>query len=156
LAAYVTVDAVRALTGTGEAERSVPGIVIAALVGVVLLGGIKSIASVTSRLVPAMAAIYVTACLVVILVNITAVPAAFGTIVDEAFNPQGVAGGILGALIVGGYYVAGVYAASYLQTEGGRSADFAFTSTCIAMIAAVISLPIAGYVGDRIGRRPVF
>ena len=77
------------------------GIVIAALVGVVLLGGIKSIASVTSRLVPAMAAIYVTACLVVILVNITAVPAAFGTIVDEAFNPQGVAGGILGALIVG-------------------------------------------------------
>ncbi|MEU0635176.1 alanine/glycine:cation symporter family protein [Streptomyces albidoflavus] len=77
------------------------GIVIAALVGVVLLGGIKSIASVTSRLVPAMAAIYVAACLVVILVNITAVPAAFGTIVDEAFNPQGVAGGILGALIVG-------------------------------------------------------
>ncbi|MFJ3188949.1 MFS transporter [Streptomyces halstedii] len=62
----------------------------------------------------------------------------------------------LGALIVGGYYVAGVYAASYLQTEGGRSADFAFTSTCIAMVAAVISLPIAGYVGDRVGRRPVF
>lgn len=62
----------------------------------------------------------------------------------------------LGALIVGGYYVAGVYAASYLQTEGGHSADFAFTSTCIAMVVAVISLPIAGYVGDRIGRRPVF
>ncbi|MER5437784.1 MFS transporter [Streptomyces sp. NPDC002790] len=62
----------------------------------------------------------------------------------------------LGALIVGGYYVAGVYAASYLQTEGGHSADFAFTSTCIAMVVAVISLPIAGYVGDRVGRRPVF
>ncbi|MFF4827207.1 MFS transporter [Streptomyces sp. NPDC001312] len=62
----------------------------------------------------------------------------------------------LGALIVGGYYIAGVYAASYLQTEGGRSADFAFASTCIAMVAAVISLPIAGYAGDRIGRRPVF
>ncbi|KLI97056.1 sodium:alanine symporter family protein [Streptomyces sp. KE1] len=77
------------------------GIVIAALVGVVLLGGIRSIASVTSRLVPAMAAIYVAACLVVITVNITAVPAAFERIINEAFNPQGVAGGILGALIVG-------------------------------------------------------
>ncbi|MBL3668031.1 MFS transporter [Streptomyces sp. M2CJ-2] len=62
----------------------------------------------------------------------------------------------LGALIVGGYYVAGVYAASYLQTEGGHSADFAFMSTCLAMVAAVISLPVAGYAGDRIGRRPVF
>ncbi|MFD7868251.1 MFS transporter [Streptomyces sp. NPDC057682] len=62
----------------------------------------------------------------------------------------------LGALIVGGYYVAGVYAASYLQTEGGHSADFAFTSTCIAMVSAVISLPIAGRIGDRYGRRPVF
>lgn len=62
----------------------------------------------------------------------------------------------LGALIVGGYYVCSVYAASYLQTEGGHSADFAFLSTCIALVVAVVSLPIAGYVGDRIGRRPVF
>lgn len=62
----------------------------------------------------------------------------------------------LGALIVGGYYVCSVYAASYLQTEGGHSADFAFLSTCVALIVAVISLPIAGYVGDRIGRRPIF
>ncbi|MFD7076629.1 MFS transporter [Nocardioides sp. NPDC059952] len=62
----------------------------------------------------------------------------------------------LGALIVGGYYICSVYAASYLQTEGGHSADVAFTSTCIAMVAAVISLPIAGYLGDRFGRRPVF
>ncbi len=62
----------------------------------------------------------------------------------------------LGALIVGGYYVCSVYAASYLQTEGGHSANFAFLSTCVALVAAVISLPIAGYVGDRIGRRPIF
>ncbi|MEU3057670.1 alanine/glycine:cation symporter family protein [Streptomyces griseus] len=77
------------------------GILVAALVGIVLLGGIRSIASVTSRLVPAMAGIYIVACLVVILVNVTAVPAAIGDIIDGAFNPQGVAGGILGALIVG-------------------------------------------------------
>lgn len=77
------------------------GILIAALVGIVLLGGIRSIASVTSRLVPAMAGIYILACLVVILVNVTALPDAIGKIIEGAFNPEGVAGGVLGALIVG-------------------------------------------------------
>ncbi|GAA3388073.1 alanine/glycine:cation symporter family protein [Streptomyces roseoviridis] len=77
------------------------GILIAALVGIVLLGGIRSIASVTSKLVPAMAGIYIAACLVVIAVNVTAVPAAVSSIVEGAFNPQGVAGGVLGALIIG-------------------------------------------------------
>lgn len=77
------------------------GILIAAIVGIVLLGGIRSIANVTSRLVPAMAGIYIAACLVVILVHITAVPAAVSTIIEGAFNPEGVAGGVLGALIIG-------------------------------------------------------
>ncbi|WP_189530015.1 alanine/glycine:cation symporter family protein, partial [Streptomyces roseolilacinus] len=77
------------------------GILIAALVGIVLLGGIRSIANVTSKLVPAMAGIYIVACLVVILVHVSAVPAAIGTIIEGAFNPQGVAGGVLGALIIG-------------------------------------------------------
>ncbi|MFB7943012.1 alanine/glycine:cation symporter family protein [Streptomyces sp. NPDC056049] len=77
------------------------GLLIAALVGIVLLGGIRSIASVTSKLVPAMAGIYIAACLVVIAVNVTAVPAAVSTIIEGAFNPQGVAGGVLGALIIG-------------------------------------------------------
>ncbi len=66
-----------------------------------LLGGIRSIASVTSRLVPAMAGVYIVACLVVILVNVTAVPDAVASIVEGAFNPEGVAGGVLGALIIG-------------------------------------------------------
>ncbi|CAM5319895.1 alanine/glycine:cation symporter family protein [Streptomyces avidinii] len=77
------------------------GILIAAIVGVVLLGGIRSIASVTSKLVPAMAGIYIAACLVVILVNVSAVPTAISSIIEGAFNPEGVAGGVLGALIVG-------------------------------------------------------
>ncbi|MFD4723121.1 alanine/glycine:cation symporter family protein [Streptomyces sp. NPDC058423] len=77
------------------------GILIAAIVGIVLLGGIRSIANVTSKLVPAMAGIYIAACLVVILVNVTAVPDALVTIVEGAFNPEGVAGGVLGALIIG-------------------------------------------------------
>jgi AGCS family alanine or glycine:cation symporter len=77
------------------------GILIAALVGIVLLGGIRSIASVTSRLVPAMAIIYITACLVVLTVNVTALPGAVGQIIEGAFAPEGVAGGMIGALIVG-------------------------------------------------------
>ncbi|MFG2868583.1 MULTISPECIES: alanine/glycine:cation symporter family protein [Streptomyces] len=77
------------------------GILIAAIVGIVLLGGIRSIASVTSKLVPAMAGIYIVACIVVILVNVSAVPSAISTIIEGAFNPEGVAGGVLGALIIG-------------------------------------------------------
>ncbi|MFC9828626.1 alanine/glycine:cation symporter family protein [Streptomyces albogriseolus] len=77
------------------------GLVVAALVGLVLLGGIRSIASVTSRLVPAMAIMYVVACLIVILTNVTAVPDAIGTVFQGAFEAEGVAGGVIGALIVG-------------------------------------------------------
>ncbi|MBT3152973.1 alanine:cation symporter family protein [Streptomyces sp. CHD11] len=77
------------------------GLVVASLVGLVLLGGIRSIASVTSRLVPSMALMYVVACLIVILANITAVPDAIGTIFEGAFQADGVVGGVIGALIVG-------------------------------------------------------
>ncbi|MEU0576292.1 alanine/glycine:cation symporter family protein [Streptomyces griseoincarnatus] len=77
------------------------GLVVSALVGLVLLGGIRSIASVTSKLVPAMAAMYVVACLIVILVNVTAVPDAIQEIIDGAFHAEGVVGGVIGALIQG-------------------------------------------------------
>jgi AGCS family alanine or glycine:cation symporter len=77
------------------------GILLAVLVGAVIFGGIKSIGRVTSRLVPAMAVIYVAACLVVIAVNVGQVPEAITAIIDGAFTPEGVAGGAIGALIVG-------------------------------------------------------
>jgi len=77
------------------------GVLLATMVALVILGGIRSIANVTSRLVPAMAGLYVTACLIVILVNFDAVPAAVGSIIDGAFNPEGVAGGALGVLVIG-------------------------------------------------------
>ena len=77
------------------------GLVLAALVGAVILGGISSIGRVTSKLVPAMAILYVTACLVVIVGNAAQIPDAIGAILSNAFNPEGVAGGVLGALIVG-------------------------------------------------------
>ncbi|TNE61938.1 MAG: alanine:cation symporter family protein [Alphaproteobacteria bacterium] len=77
------------------------GIALAALTAVVIIGGIKSIAKVTSRLVPLMAFIYISAALVIILGNITEVPAAFATILDGAFTPKGVAGGVLGVIVIG-------------------------------------------------------
>lgn len=77
------------------------GVLTAVAVALVLLGGVRSIGKVTSRLVPSMGVLYVLACLLVILFNIDHVPSAIGTIITEAFNPEGVAGGVIGALIVG-------------------------------------------------------
>jgi AGCS family alanine or glycine:cation symporter len=77
------------------------GLIFAVAVGAVIIGGIKSIARVTEKLVPAMAVIYVTACLIVIFGNIGAVPGAFGDIISGAFNPSSAVGGLLGVLIIG-------------------------------------------------------
>lgn len=85
----------------GPGAALIFGIVLAIVVGLVIIGGIKSIGAVTSRLVPAMAIVYIAACLLVIFVNIDQVPAAFGEIIGGAFAPEGVVGGAIGALIVG-------------------------------------------------------
>ncbi len=77
------------------------GLIFAIAVGAVIIGGIKSIARVTEKVVPFMAGTYIAACLVVIIGSIDQVPGAFGDIVSGAFNPQSVAGGFLGVLMVG-------------------------------------------------------
>ncbi len=77
------------------------GLVLAAIIGLVIIGGIKSIGRTTGTLVPFMGIIYVVACLIVILTNIPQIPGAVGTILEGAFTAEGVAGGVLGALIVG-------------------------------------------------------
>lgn len=71
-------------------------IICAAICAIVLLGGIQRLADVCSLLVPVMAVIYIVAALIVIIVNIGAVPAALGAIVKGAFNPASVAGGLAG------------------------------------------------------------
>ncbi len=81
--------------------RFVIGLVFAIAVGAVIIGGIKSIARVTEKVVPLMAVLYIVACLTVIFGNITAVPDAIGQIFVGAFNPEGIAGGIIGVLIQG-------------------------------------------------------
>ena len=74
---------------------------MAAIGGAVIFGGVKAIARSAAVLIPFMSALYIIGCIVVISVNITELPAAIGAIVGGAFNPQGVAGGVLGALIIG-------------------------------------------------------
>lgn len=85
----------------GGASGLIIGIIMAAIVGVVIIGGIKRIGSVTEKVVPFMAVIYVLAALIIIGMNITAVPEAFGLIFDGAFNSSAALGGIVGVLIVG-------------------------------------------------------
>ncbi|MDX1554770.1 MAG: alanine/glycine:cation symporter family protein [Xanthomonadales bacterium] len=77
------------------------GLVVAFFVGLVIIGGIKGIARVTSKIVPFMAVTYVAAGLVIIFANLTAVPGAFGAIINGAFSPEGIAGGVIGVLFQG-------------------------------------------------------
>lgn len=77
------------------------GLIMAIALGVVIIGGIKSIARVTEKIVPLMAIIYIGACLIIIAVNSDKIAWAFGEIVSGAFTGAGVAGGVVGALIQG-------------------------------------------------------
>lgn len=79
----------------------VVGLALAAFVFAVIIGGMPSIASVTSRLVPWMAYLYIGMALIVIVLNIGQVPAAIAAIFHGAFSAEGVAGGFIGALIQG-------------------------------------------------------
>ena len=78
------------------------GVIIAILVGVIIIGGIKRIAQVTEKVVPFMAVMYLVACLYIILSNFSLVDDAFGLIIKEAFNPTAIGvGSIIGVLLVG-------------------------------------------------------
>ena len=78
------------------------GIVLAILVGIIIIGGIKRIASVTEKIVPFMAVLYLVACLYIILSNFTLIDNAFALIINEAFSPTAIGvGGVIGVLLVG-------------------------------------------------------
>jgi AGCS family alanine or glycine:cation symporter len=78
----------------------ISGIVMAVLVGGVLLGGIKRIASVAGKLVPFMAALYMTATFIILVMNAPAIPAAIILVVDSAFNGAAATGGFAGATLM--------------------------------------------------------
>ncbi len=77
------------------------GVIMAILVGVVIIGGIKSIAKVTDKIVPFMVGIYVLAAIIILVTYASKIPAAFGVIMSGAFSAEGIAGGFLGVLIQG-------------------------------------------------------
>ncbi len=76
------------------------GIVIAAMVAMALLGGIKRIGQITEKLVPFMALFYIVLAFGVIFTHITAVPGVFGQIITGAFSPRSVTGGLVGSMFL--------------------------------------------------------
>ncbi len=78
----------------------IAGIILAVVVGLVLIGGLQRIASVSQVIVPFMAAIYILFCVILLITNVTAIPAAIVEIVEGAFGVRAAAGGALGAIIV--------------------------------------------------------
>ena len=83
------------------AAGSLLGVVLAVLVAIVIIGGIKRIGNIAEKIVPFMAVLYVLSCLAVIFLNFGSVGEAFGLIFKEAFNPTAIAGGFVGVLITG-------------------------------------------------------
>ncbi|MGD8109192.1 alanine/glycine:cation symporter family protein [Vibrio sp. NTOU-M3] len=77
------------------------GLILAVIVGIVIIGGIKSIAKVTEKVVPFMALIYVGTALIIIGINYDRIDDAFGAIFHGAFTGEGIAGGVIGVLIQG-------------------------------------------------------
>lgn len=94
--AYAQVAAV-----TNFDQKFLFGLVVAVWIGIVLFGGMRRIVKWTDKLSPFMCLLYIVACVIVLGANYTNIPSALATIVREAFVPDSVAGGILGALIVG-------------------------------------------------------
>jgi AGCS family alanine or glycine:cation symporter len=91
-------------------QETVPGLVVNGwiygilmnfLVAIVILVGIRRIANVADKVVPLMALVYVTGCLIVIVTNLAQAPAALATIVQQAFTPSAAYGGFIGVLVVG-------------------------------------------------------
>ena len=83
--------------------KLVTGVVLAALVFAVVIGGIRRIAQAASAIVPLMSVLYIGGCLLVLLLNITAVPQAFATIFSNAFSGEAAVGGALGQVILMGF-----------------------------------------------------
>ena len=123
-----------ALADSFSVPTWVTGLVVAALVGVVVIGGIRRIGEVAGRLVPAMVVLYVGAALVIILINIVEVPAAFGLIFTHAFTPAAATGGFAGAAVAA--------AIRFGVARGVFSNESGLGSAAIAHAAAQTNSPV--------------
>lgn len=106
------------------------GLIMAFLVGIVIIGGIKSIARVTSKIVPFMALLYVCTSAVIIFMNINHAPEVFKLIISGAFTAPAIKGGIIGVLIIG-------------FQRGAFSNEAGLGSASIAHSAAKTSEPVS-------------
>lgn len=102
--------------------KPIYGVVMAAMVAVVILGGIRRIGKAAEIMVPGMCVIYLLICGWVVLRHITEVPALFGLIFSEAFSPQAIHGGVLGVLVIG------VQRAVFSNEAGAGSAPIAHSA----------------------------
>ncbi len=98
------------------------GLFIAAVVSLVIIGGITSITRVTEKIVPMMGGLYLTAGLIIILSHIHALPAAIVTIITNAFTPEAGYGGVIGVMIWG------IQRATFSNEAGVGSAPIAYAA----------------------------
>ena len=146
------------------------GIILATVVFLVIVGGIKSIAKVTEKIVPFMAVFYCLFAVIVIILNYASLPAAVVNIFTGAFSPEGVAGGALGAMIIGFQRAvfsneAGIGSASIAHsavqtnepvTEGYVSLLEPFIDTIVictitALVIGTSNVAQPGFAGDATG-----
>lgn len=136
------------------------GLVMAILVGIVIIGGIKKIAKVTDKIVPFMVVTYVGAALFILVMKYDMIGNAFGQIWDGAFSPLGIAGGVIGVLIQGFKRAAfsneaGIGSASiahsavktkYAASEGLVALLEPFIDTVLVCTMTALVLIITGFV----------
>ena len=111
-------------------QQIINGVLIAGIAGLVIIGGIKRIGNVTSYLAPFMAVIYFTAAMLIVLTNITEIPASFGKIFSMAFNPPAAVGGVAGGtlLVIMNTMLWGVKRGLYSNEAGQGSAPIAHST----------------------------
>ncbi len=110
------------------------GVIVAALVGVVVIGGIRRIGEVAGKLVPAMIVLYLGAALLVLVINITEIPEAIGLIFTHAFTPAAATGGFAGAAVAA--------AIRFGIARGVFSNESGLGSAAIAHAAAQTNSPV--------------
>ncbi|MEC8013667.1 MAG: alanine/glycine:cation symporter family protein [Verrucomicrobiota bacterium] len=96
-----SLDLIKTVVPSLESAPWTYGILMTILVGLVILGGIKSIASVASKIVPTMCGIYLLACVIILLFHFSDIPAAILVIFESAFSLEAGFGGLIGVLIIG-------------------------------------------------------
>ncbi|MCY6482989.1 sodium:alanine symporter family protein [Clostridium aestuarii] len=100
IASLQTNSIANAFSGVVDVNPIIPGIVVIALTGLVIVGGVKRLADVSSRIVPFMALAYTAVVLYIIIININALPSVFALIIKSAFKPQAALGGVVGHTVM--------------------------------------------------------